>query len=145
MGPELVTIGTVTTPGSTERRKGLLKSREGGLWRDSPSPELKPVVKADSGARGDLRGRKLGKLTLLRSSLPTTLTGLPTGWNQCGNQRMREPGSWFTVHLPGLRAGWGRRSGAASESWQDTGAHSHLPDCTEPRLKWTHTWRCPGL
>ena len=65
MGPELTTIGTVTTPGSIERRKELLKSQDGGIWRDSPSPELKPVVKVDSGATGDLRGRKLGKLTLL--------------------------------------------------------------------------------
>ena len=144
MAPEL-TIGTVTTPGLTGWRKELLKSQEGGIWRECPSPELKSVVKVDSGARGDLRERKLGKLTLLWLFSPNhSLTGLHTGWNQWGNQRMREPGSRFTVHLPGLRAGWGRKSGAARESWQDIEAHSHLPDCTEPRLKWTHTWQCPG-
>lgn len=33
MGPKLMTIGTVTTQGSIERRKELLKSQEGGIWR----------------------------------------------------------------------------------------------------------------
>ena len=51
MGPKLMTIGTVTTQGSIERRKELLKSQEGGIWRLS-------FTRAETCGQGGLRSQR---------------------------------------------------------------------------------------
>lgn len=144
MGPELVAIGERSHhPRLLDREKEGWSPVEGSDYGQTLLHQSWNLWSRWLRSQRGLKRRKLGKLTFT-----TIFSWLPSLASPLAETNAETRVSWGSLvagsqFISQTQSRMGKRTGAAASSWQDIGAHSHLPDSTEPQLTWTHTWRCP--